>query len=331
MANGRLFDQRIVGSAEQALDFIGNILESSTEYSVIGKDLDGRILLWNEGARRLYGYEPEEVVGKANSSILHTPEDLAAGKPQELLEAATKDGKWEGTIRRLRKNGERFTARVVITPRRDSSGAHIGYLLISKDISDEIRLTEELKATQFYTGSLIESNIDALMTTDPLGVITDVNQQMEALTGSTREQLIGTPFKNYFTDPARAEDGIRLVLRETKVTNYKLTALSRDGRMTVVSYNASTFRDGDRKLQGVFAAARDITEQKKLESQLRESQAYNRGLIEASVDGLITVGAAGAITDVNEQMCRMTGYPREELIGTRSPTTSSIRVAPRPG
>jgi len=316
MANGRLFDQRIVGSAEQALDFIGNILESSTEYSVIGKDLDGRILLWNEGARRLYGYEPEEVVGKANSSILHTPEDLAAGKPQELLEAATKDGKWEGTIRRLRKNGERFTARVVITPRRDSSGAHIGYLLISKDISDEIRLTEELKATQFYTGSLIESNIDALMTTDPLGVITDVNQQMEALTGSTREQLIGTPFKNYFTDPARAEDGIRLVLRETKVTNYKLTALSRDGRMTVVSYNASTFRDGDRKLQGVFAAARDITEQKKLESQLRESQAYNRGLIEASVDGLITVGAAGAITDVNEQMCRMTGYPREELIGT---------------
>ena len=83
MANGRLFDQRIVGSAEQALDFIGNILESSTEYSVIGKDLDGKILLWNEGARRLYGYEPEEVVGKANSSILHTPEDLAAGRPQE--------------------------------------------------------------------------------------------------------------------------------------------------------------------------------------------------------------------------------------------------------
>jgi len=67
-----------------------------------------------------------------------------------------------------------------------------------------IRLTEELKATQFYTRSLIESNIDALMTTDQLGVITDVNQQMEALTGSTREQLIGTPFKNCFTDPARA-------------------------------------------------------------------------------------------------------------------------------
>src|SRR5882672_10458291 len=200
MANGRLFDQRIVGAGDQALDFIGNILESSTEYSVIGKDLDGKILLWNEGARRLYGYEPEEVIGRANSSILHTPEDVKLGKPRQILDAALREGKWEGTINRLRKNGQQFTARVVITPRRDSTGRAIGFLLISKDISEEIRLTEQLKATQFYTRSLIESNIDALMTTDPVGIITDVNQQMVALTGCGREQLIGSAFKNYFTD-----------------------------------------------------------------------------------------------------------------------------------
>src|SRR6185295_412545 len=239
----KLFDSAIVGNAQDAVDFIANILESSTEYSIIGKDLEGKILLWNEGARRLYGYEPEEVVGKANSSILHVPEDVEAGKPQEIIQAALRDGKWEGTLPRMRKNGERFTARVVITPRRDSNGRAIGFLLISKDISDEIRLTEELKATQFYTRSLIESNIDALMTTDLVGVISDVNQQMAALTGYTRDELIGTPFKQYFTDPQRAEEGIKLVLREGKVTNYELTALSKEGRMTVVSYNASTFRD----------------------------------------------------------------------------------------
>src|SRR5690348_5483885 len=134
----KFFDSASVGNTEQALDFIGNVLESSTEYSVIGKDLDGKILLWNEGARRLYGYEPEEVVGKVNSAILHTPEDVQAGRPQEILQAALRDGKWEGTIQRRRKNGQQFTARVVITPRRDSSGRPIGYLLISKDISDEI-------------------------------------------------------------------------------------------------------------------------------------------------------------------------------------------------
>src|SRR6476661_7178217 len=128
----KLFDSAIVGTAEQALDFIGNILESSTEYSVIGKDLEGKILLWNEGARRLYGYEPEEVVGKANSSILHVPEDVASGRPREIMDAALRDGKWEGTIQRARKNGQQFTARVVITPRRDSRGKAIGFLLISK-------------------------------------------------------------------------------------------------------------------------------------------------------------------------------------------------------
>jgi PAS domain S-box-containing protein len=216
----------------------------------------------------------------------------------------------------VRKDGTTFIARVVVTPRLDSTGKPLGLLLMSKDISDELRLNRELEATQFYTRSLIESNVDALMTTDSLGVITDVNEEMARLTGVERDELIGSPFKTYFTDPERAEDGIRLVLRDGKVTNYELTARAADGRETVVSYNASTFFDRDGKLEGVFAAARDITEQKTLEQQLRETQAYNRGLIESSVDGLITVDPAGLISDVNERMCMLSGYPREELIGT---------------
>src|SRR6185503_18765544 len=186
----------------------------------------------------------------------------------------------------------------------------------ARDIAAQKQLEEQIQASQFYTRSLIEANIDALMTTDPLGIITDVNQQMAALTGHSREELIGSPFKNYFTDPQRAEQGIRLVVREGKVTNYELTARGKDGRETVVSYNAVTFNDANGKLQGVFAAARDITEQKKLEQQLREQQAYNRGLIESSVDGLVTVDPQYIITDVNDRICEMSGYTRAELIGT---------------
>src|SRR5579859_4100444 len=100
----KFFDATVLGGANKALDFIGNILESSTEYSIIGKDLDGRILLWNEGARRMYGYEAEEVVGKLNSEVLHTPEDVATGKPREIMEAALHNGKWEGVIGRVRKD-----------------------------------------------------------------------------------------------------------------------------------------------------------------------------------------------------------------------------------
>jgi len=137
--------------------------------------------------------------------------------------------------------------------------------------AEQLKLDQRLRDQQFYTRSLIESNIDALMTTDPAGIITDVNKQMEALTGSTRDELIGSPFKSYFTDPARAEAGIKLVLSDKKVTDYELTACSRDGKKTLVSYNATTFHDRDRTLQGVFGVARDVTERKRFELALQET------------------------------------------------------------
>ena len=94
---------------------------------------------------------------------------------------------------------------------------------------------------------------------------------MEALTGCTRDELIGAPFKDCFTDPERAEAGIKRVLSGSKVTDYELTARARDGKETVVSYNATTFHDRDRKLQGVFAAARDVTERKRFEQTSRKT------------------------------------------------------------
>jgi PAS domain S-box-containing protein len=136
--------------------------------------------------------------------------------------------------------------------------------------AEQRKLDQLLRDQQFYTRSLIESNIDAIMTTDPRGIITDVNGQMEVLTGCTRDELIGAPFKNFFTDPERAEAAIKRVLSEKKVTDYELTARARDGKTTEVSYNATTFYDRERTLQGVFAAARDVTERKRLDQVLRE-------------------------------------------------------------
>jgi PAS domain S-box-containing protein len=160
---------------------------------------------------------------------------------------------------------------------RDPHGAIIGYLLIGTDNTarkqveeERMKLDQRLRDQHFYTRSLIESNIDALMTTDPRGIITDINKQAEVLTGCTRDELIGAPFKNCFTDSGRAEAGINRVLNEGKVTNYELTARARDGTLTVVSYNATTFHDRNRSLQGVFAAARDVTELKRFEQTLQQ-------------------------------------------------------------
>jgi PAS domain S-box-containing protein len=140
-------------------------------------------------------------------------------------------------------------------------------------------LDQRLRDQQFYTRSLIESNIDALMTTDPEGIISDVNQQMIALTGRTRDELIGAPCRNFFTDPVSADAAITRVLAENRVVNYELTVRARNGHETVVSYNAATFHDREREVQGVFASARDVTDRKQVERTLLEK---NIELVHAS-------------------------------------------------
>jgi PAS domain S-box-containing protein len=165
---------------QKALDLNRNILDSSTEYSIVGKDLDGNIVLWNEGARRCYGYEPDDIIGKANASILYSSEDVAKGKPREIMDAALRDGKWVGTLNRVRGNGERFTARVVVTPRWDGPEKPIGFLLISRDVSEEIRLTEELQASHAELEQRVAQRTAELDAT---------NKELEAFTYSVAHDL----------------------------------------------------------------------------------------------------------------------------------------------
>ncbi len=292
------------------------ILEASTEYALIAADLAGRVVEWNEGAHRTYGYAPEEILGRGSRSLF-AAEDIKEGTLERIYRSALGQGRYEGVLRQERKGGDRFTARLVVTVLRDPDSRPIGYLLVAKDVTQEATHHQMLIDSEEYNRGLIESSIDAILTTDTVGILTDVNRRFEQLTGVERDQLIGTPFKQYFADPARAEEAIRRVLAEDRVTNVELTVRAKHGSSTVVSYNAATFRGRDGKLRGVFGTARDITEQKALEAELRDSQIYNRSLIEASLDPLITVDTHGTISDVNRQMESLTGIPREELIGSR--------------
>ena len=264
---------------------------NSVNFSSIATDANGVIQIFNVGAERMLGYTAAEVMNQITPADISDPQEVIArakalsvelGTPitpgfDALVFKASRGIEDIYELTYIRKDGSRFPAVVSVTALRDAQDVIIGYLLIGTDntarkqIEDERKkLDQRLRDQQFYTRSLIESNIDALMTTDPSGIITDVNKQMEALTDCTRDELIGAPFKNYFTDPERAEAAIKLVLSEKKVTNYELTARARGGKQTVVSYNATTFYDRDRTLQGVFAAARDVTERNRLDQVLQE-------------------------------------------------------------
>src|SRR6185295_8306348 len=120
--------------AEQAA-FLNSVLEGSTEYSIVAKDLDGRILAWNEGARRVYGYEPNDVLGRS-AFVLHDADDVKSGRAQQILDEARRAGKWSGELRRRRKDGSQFTAFVTMTLRRDDSGRPAGFTMISRDLTE---------------------------------------------------------------------------------------------------------------------------------------------------------------------------------------------------
>jgi PAS domain S-box-containing protein len=113
----QLYHQGVLTDEQELSDFLENILQASTQYSIIALATDGTIQLWNEGARLLYGYEPGEVIGIANMSLLHTPSDVAAGRPEQMKETALADGRWAGTVERARKTGVRFLASVMLTVR----------------------------------------------------------------------------------------------------------------------------------------------------------------------------------------------------------------------
>jgi len=133
---------RLEAELLESKKFLQNMLDSSTEYSIIAKDLDRRIQVWNTGAQRLYGYAADELIGKS-TDLLHAPEDLRGGRVDALYREALEKGMAQGVFRRRRKDSSEFTARAVITRRTNVEGKAIGYLLISTDISQQEKYAAE--------------------------------------------------------------------------------------------------------------------------------------------------------------------------------------------
>ncbi|MEN6341855.1 MAG: PAS domain S-box protein [Methanospirillum sp.] len=273
---------------------------------------DGTISDVNDATVRVTGVPRHELIGTDFSTYFTEPARAKAGYETVFRDGSVTDYELELRHRDGHITPVLYNAAVY----RDWAGQVAGVFAAARDITERKKAEEALRRANAYNRSLIEASLDPLVTIDPDGTISDVNEATIRVTGVPRSELIGTDFSTYFTDRLKAKAGYETVFRDGSVTDYELELRHRDGHTTPVLYNAAVFRDESGAIAGVFAAARDTTGQKRAEEAIRRANAYNRSLIEASLDPLVTINPDGTISDVNAATIRVTGVPRDELIGT---------------
>ncbi len=275
--------------------------------TIVITDLSGDIQYMNQKFFETTGYTYEEAIGK-NPRILKT-DYTSAEEYKKLWETITAGNEWHGIFQNKKKDNSLFWESVSISPIKNGQGKMTSYIAIKEDITERIKIEDQIKKNQIYTRSLIEASLDSLVTINIEGKITDVNEAMVTTTGVSREELINTHLSDYFTEPDKVREIIDSVFEKGSGRDFQLTMKNRNEALTDVLLNASVYKDEKDVAVGVFAAARDITIQK-------QALQYARRLIEASIDPLITISPEGKITDVNFATVKVFGAARGEIVGT---------------
>jgi len=273
---------------------------------------EGKITDVNEASVRATGVRREKLIGTDFSYYFTEPQKAREGYQQVFAKGLVAD--YPLTLRD--KKGKLTDVLYNASVYKDDLGNVLGVLAAARDITRLKQTEEKFRKIQAYTRSLIETSLDPQITKGPDGRITDVNEATVQVTGVPREKLIGTHFPDYFTEPEKAEEAYQQAFYKGIVRNYPLAIRHVSGRITDVLYNATVFKDEEGVVQGVFASARDITDRKQVEEELKKQQAYTRSLIEASLDPMVAISPGGKITDVNEALVKATGVKREKLIST---------------
>jgi PAS domain S-box-containing protein len=256
-----------IKKAESEIQRLANVVESSND-SIITRSIEGNILSWNKGVEHTYGYTAKEVLEK-NISIIIPPS--LKEEENELIEnikaKKTIHENYETT--RITKNGKIINVSVTISPIYDTLGNLVAISTISRDITENKKAAKKLELANKYNRSLLEASLDPLVTIGADGKITNVNHSTKTVTGRNGDELIGTDFSDYFTEPQKAREGYEKVFHDGFVRDYPLEVKNKNGNTTPVLYNASVYRDESGEVIGVFAAARDITELKEAEDDLK--------------------------------------------------------------
>jgi PAS domain S-box-containing protein len=298
------------------------VVASVKDYAIFMLDKGGRVATWNAGAEVIKGYSADEVVGQ-HISIFYTPEDLALGKPEALLAMALAEGRVEDEGWRVRKDGSRFWADVVVTPISDSGGQPRGFVKVTRDLTERKRAEDKLRQSEESLRATLYSIGDGVLATDQHGRVTRINPVAERLTGWREEEALARPIAEIFhivneDTRERAVNPIARVLEDGVVVGLaNHTALiSRDGSERPIADSGAPILDPQGKAMGAVLVFRDTSEDRRAENALRQSEEQLRLMIASVHDyALFMLDRVGRVASWNPGAEKITGYRPEEIVG----------------
>jgi PAS domain S-box-containing protein len=259
-------------ATEAAEEKFALLVDSVKDYGIFLMDIHGTILSWNSGAERIKGYTADDVIGK-NFSIFYTDADIQKRHPQHELEIAAKDGKYEEEGWRIRKNGTKFWANVVITALRDKKGELVGFAKVTRDLSERKLAEEKLIRSEERLRKMFEGIKDyALILLDPNGIITSWNEGARRIKGYEADEIIGKSFKTFYPlqDIQMGKCEYELVeAAQTGRFEDEGWRVRKDGTKFWASVLISAIRDDNGNLIGYSKVTRDITDRKRTDDLLK--------------------------------------------------------------
>ncbi|MFN3430053.1 MAG: PAS domain S-box protein [Candidatus Sericytochromatia bacterium] len=287
------------------------LVESVSEYAIYMLDPTGHVLSWNKGAERFKGYVAAEIIGRRYHTFF-SEEDRAAGKPDRLLRRALEAGQAEDQGWRVRKDGTRFWADVVLTPMYDAAGAHIGFSKVTRDLTDR-KLAEEQRRQLTL---LVENVTDyAIIMLTPEGTIASWNKGAEALKGYTESEIKGGAYERFFLpEDAAAGKPRRLLARARELGHIEDEGWRqrKDGTRFWASAVITAIYDEDGVFIGYGKVTRDLTERKLAEEQRRQFELLIKNVTDYAI---LMLDPTGHITSWNKGVERLKGYGEQEILG----------------
>jgi PAS domain S-box-containing protein len=272
---------------------------------VFEADLTGKINFFSQRAIEITGFTKEDLEKGLNMLSFVVPEERERAK-ENMKKSLSGEGLEGNEYTLYKKNGATYPA-IVKTTSIASENKVTGLRGLVIDITERKLAEQKLLAASLYSRSLFEASLDPLITISKEGKITDVNKATEEVTGSCREELIGSDFSDYFTDPEDAKAGIHKVFSENLVKDYPLTIKHKSGRLTDVLYNASIYHNPQGEIQGAFAAARDVTESKRGKDALKQEQEKLEKVTENIGAGLTLISKDYRILWANNYLKKLNG------------------------